>query len=217
MMRTLILLAAAIAAYAQGSNPKKTAEEYPVHGPSGVNEIGAEYMVHSFGSGDQMFVVENFLVVEVALYPPKGEPVMVDTARFGLRVNGKRTVLQPQNPAMVATTLHHRDWQSPRGVQADAGMGGIGVGLGYPRTQAPFPGGPDPNRVPPNQPRAPTGDSNTPVKETVKPEEVLAKTALPDGPHKGAVAGFLYFSWQGKVSSIKSIDLIYNDEVLKLR
>ena len=216
MLRTLIFLAAALAAHAQGSNPKTSAGEYPVQATSGLNQLGAEYMVHSFGSGEQMFVVENFLVVEVALFPPKGESVTVDTAKFGLRVNGKKVVLLPQNPAMVATTLQHRDWQVPRGPQADIGVGGVGVGLGHPRAQPPYPGGPDPNRLPP-QPRAPTGDSNIPAKETVKPEEVLVKTALPEGPHRGAVAGFLYFAWPGKVSSIKSIDLFYNDEVLKLR
>ena len=31
--------------------------------------LGAEYMVHSFGSNGQMFFTEDYLVVEVALYP----------------------------------------------------------------------------------------------------------------------------------------------------
>jgi hypothetical protein len=51
----------------------------------------------------------------------------------------------------------------------------------------------------------------------VKPEEVLVQTALPAGLHKGAVSGFLFFAWRGKTSSIKTLELLWNDAVLKLR
>ena len=36
----------------------------------------------------------------------------------------------------------------------------------------------------------------------MKPEELLAQTALPEGVHGGAVSGFLYFAHKGKTSSI---------------
>jgi hypothetical protein len=35
--------------------------------------------------------------------------------------------------------------------------------------------------------------------------------------HRGAVSGFLYFAYQGKTSSIKSLELMYEAAVLKLR
>ena len=54
-MRPLILLLAAVAAQAQGTTPKISAAEYPEHVQSGLNEIGAEYMVHSFSEGKQTF------------------------------------------------------------------------------------------------------------------------------------------------------------------
>ncbi len=216
MLRYLVFLAAAIAAHAQGTTPKSAAQEYPVHAASGLNQIGADYMVHSFSSGQRMYLAENFLVVEVALFPPKGEIVQVDAGQFALRVNGKKLALMAQNPAMVAANLKHRDWQTPRGPQADLGLGGINVGLGRPRTQAPFPGGPEQNRLP-TPPRAPDGDVNTPPRQTLPPEEVLIQTALPEGSYKGPVAGFVYFAWQGKASTIKSLDLIYAGVPLKLR
>jgi hypothetical protein len=220
MARYVIFFAAAIAAYAQGTTPKPTAEEYPVHAAAGRDQLGAEYMVHSFSSGEQMFIAENYLVVEVALIPPKGDQVHVETTRFSLRVNGKKP-LQPENPAAVVASLKHRDWQLPRGPQGGIGIPGIGVG--FPRQQGgPFPGGNDPNNPNgngrlPAPPRAPDGDSNTPKKEPVNAEDILMKTALPEGTYKGAVSGFIYFPWRGKASSIKSIDLLYDDVTLKLR
>src|SRR3954449_10785368 len=104
MVRYLVYLAAAAAAFAQGTTPKPSSEDYPVHAKSGANELAAEYMVHSFSAGEQMFIAENYLVVEVAFYPPKGGSVGVETGRFGLHDNGK-TPLAPESPAMVAASL----------------------------------------------------------------------------------------------------------------
>jgi hypothetical protein len=215
MVRFLFVLAAAVVAangaHAQGTTPKPSAEEYPEHATAGLYKIGADYMVHSFSSGEQMFIAENYLVVEVALFPPKGDSVHVETTKFSLRVNGKKP-LPPENPTAVAASLKHKGWQLPRGI----GLGGIGVGMGGPRTQSPFPGGPETNRLP-APPRAPDGDSNTPQKETVKAEDLLLQTALPEGSYKGPVSGFVYFPWRGKASSIKSIDLLYDDVTIRLR
>src|ERR1035441_7199773 len=91
-MRYLVILAFALLAQAQGTQPKASAAEYPVQAVAGNLAIGAEYTVHSFGSGEQMYLAENYLVVEVALFPPKGESVTADAAGFALRVNGKKTL-----------------------------------------------------------------------------------------------------------------------------
>jgi hypothetical protein len=215
MRRYVIFLVAAIAAQAQGTAPKASANDYPVQAKSGLNDIGAEYMVHSFSMGEQMYVAENYLVVEVAFFPPKGKSVGVEASKLSLSVNGKKA-LPAQNPAMVAAALKHRELQSRRGPLGAIGLGGINVGMGAPRTQSPFPGGTDQGRLP-NPPRAPDGDSNTPRKETENAEDILLKTALPEGTHKGPVSGFVYFAWQGKASTIKSIDLTYEGVVMKLR
>ncbi len=215
MVRYLVFLAAAVAAYAQGSPPKPSADDYPVQAKSGTTRIGADFMVHSFSAGEDMFIAEKFLVVEVAFYPPKDGKVAVATSDFTLTVNGKKP-LAAQNPAMVASALKHRDWQFPRGPLGNLGVGGVNVGGGQPRTQPPYPGAPDPNRLP-NPPRAPDGDSNTPQRETPNAEEVLFKTALPEGTHSKPVSGFIFFPWTGKVSSIKSLELMYDGVAIKLR
>jgi len=227
-MRYLLFLAFALAAHAQGSpglgigaegtRPKASAAEYPVQAESGNLAIGAEYMVHSFGSGEQMYLAENYLVVEVALYPPKGESVTAGAAKFALRVNGKKTLLYAQNPAMVAGHLNRRDYDAPRGVTADLGVGGVNIGLGHPQGRDPVTGAPEGRRLP-DPPRAP--DAGVPgggePRQRERPEELLTRTALPEDPHRGPVSGFLYFPYQGKASGLKSIDLLFQDAVMKLK
>jgi hypothetical protein len=228
-MRYLVFFAAVLAAHAQGTPglsihaegtpTKASAGEYPVQAKSGNLAIGAEYMVHSFGSGEQMYLAENYLVVEVALFPPKGEGITADAAKFALRVNGKKTLLYAQNPPMVASNLNRRDWDSPRGPTADLGVGGVNIGLGYPQGRDPVTGAPDRRRLP-NPPRAP--DAGAPggsePKERVRPEELLIRTALPEDPHSGPVSGFLYFPYlRGQASGLKSIDLLFQDAVMRLK
>jgi hypothetical protein len=216
-MRYLVFLAFALAAHAQGTRPKASAAEYPVQAESGNLAIGAEYMVHSFGSGEQMYLAENYLVVEVALFPPKGESVTADAARFALRVNGKKTLLYAQSPALVASHLNRRDWETTRGVTADLGVGGVDIGLGHPEERDPVTGAP--RRRLPAPPRAPDTGIPSGVERTQRerPEELLIRTALPGDPLRPAVSGFLYFPYQGKASGLKSIDLLFQDAVMKLK
>ena len=163
-MRYLAIFAFALAAHAQGSpgleiraegtQPKASAAEYPVQAISGNLTIGAEYMVHSFGGGEQMYLAERYLVVEVALFPPKGESVTADATKFALRVNGKKTLLYPQSPALVASHLNQREWETTRRVEADLGVAGVNIGLGHPEQRDPATGVPTGRRLP-NPPRAP--------------------------------------------------------------
>src|SRR4051794_11246083 len=104
-MRWTVLCFAALTAFGQGTTPKAAPSDYDVHGQSGSIEVGAEYMVHSFSNGEQTFLAENYLVVEVALYPfGKQDPVVVDLNQFRLRLNHKQT-LTPVRPSQVASTL----------------------------------------------------------------------------------------------------------------
>jgi hypothetical protein len=210
-------LFAAAPASAQGTTLKATPAEYPVHANAGSVVVGAEFMVHSFSQGEQTFIAQDYLVVEVALFPEKGESIDVNPGQFSLRVNGRKIALMPQVPAMVAASLNHSEWQQRPGGTADIGMGNAGVGIGHPRQTSPFPGAPPESRLP-RPPRAPDGDNPGGVeKEQVKPEELVVRTALPEGVHRGAVSGFLYFAYKGKTGSIKSLELLYEGAVLKLR
>ena len=71
----------------------------------------------------------------------------------------------------------------------------------------------------PSPPRAP--DPNRPPgvdpPEQVSPNELLVRTGFPTGDFQGPVSGFLYFPYRGKMSSIKSLELKYQDAVIQLK
>jgi hypothetical protein len=221
---TLILCCASFAFAQGGTDPKPKAEDYDVHASSKYVAIGAEFMIHSFSGQGQTYIVKDYLVVEVALYPPKDESVKppkyqsldVNEGSFALRINGKRQALTPVAPSMVVTALQHPDWQSGPRLEGGGGLGNTGVILGRPApTQVPGGQQPPQRRIPGAPP--PDNPGGIEPEPRVSAPELLVKTALPEGPHRGPVSGFLYFPYRGKTTSIKSLELLYEDTVLKLR
>lgn len=148
-----------------GTTPKSGAAGYPVHGQIGGLSMGAEFMVHSFSSGRAMFVAEDYLVVEVALYPANSAHLAVSATQFSLLVSGKKQVAA-QAAEFVAVALQTADWQ----------------------TQRPL----DPQEQP------------------VTASEVVVRMALPEGEASGAVSGYLYFPYRGKIKGIHSLELHYD-------
>jgi hypothetical protein len=203
----------------QGTEPKAKAEDYEAHGRSGTVEIGAEFMVRGFSRGNAMYIANDYVTVDVALYAPKGESVEIGYLDFQLRINGKKQTLLAQNPYMVAASVAHPEWQSERpGVEATAGAGNGGVILGGP-PRTPFPTGDPPGSAGPTIPRVPKPDppegiEAQPVKTAA---EIAVEAALPEGKNRTPVSGFLYFSYTGRNKSIKQVELLYRDAVLKLR
>ena len=206
------LLACTVVA-AQGTDTKKTPEEYPVHGAAGETRIAAEYNVRSVSAGTVGFITDDYLVVEAALFPPRGGMTVNNTA-WALRINGKKELILAQAPAMVAASLKYPDWNGQRGVVAAAGP----IIFGQPGPTPRFPG--DNRRTP--MPR--TGQVDQPAEE---PGEdiglVLERVSLPEGPRKQPVSGLVFFPWRGNLKKIKSVELLYTPDeksaptVLKLR
>lgn len=201
-----------------GTTPKQKPEEYEAHAEAHNARIGAEFLVHSFSRGEETFIASDYLVVEVALFPPKGETIVVRAGDFRLRINGKRQLLPPQTPGMVAASLQHPEWRTTPTMEADAGIGDKGVIIGGPpRNRNPFPGSVPPGQGPVNLPRAPAPDAGLDLPPRVKPAELVVETALPEGECHSARSGFLYFAYKGKIGSIKTLELLYQDAVVKLR
>jgi hypothetical protein len=210
-MRCLPFFLLTVAAFGQTEHKPKP-EDYPAHTQASVLGktvgLGAEFMVHSFSAGEDSYIAPAFLVVEVALYPEKGGTLQVSPTQFTLRINGKKQPLIAQPPGLVASSLSHPEGNQRPRFQLGGGMGGIGAGTGQPRPNT------MPGQDPQQMPRDNSGEERRP---RVKPEELVVKTALPQGEFKGPVSGFLYFSYKGKAGSIKSLELLYEDAVIKLR
>jgi hypothetical protein len=190
-----------------GTAPKASAQDYPVRAKLEKLSIGAEYLVHSFSSGREMFIAKDYLVVEVALYPAKGESLLVEAGHFSLRVNGRKQALSPQTPEIVANALKYPDPNTSTGLHPTAQLGP--VILGQPRPAERFPGDPNAQTGRP-PPRAPEDNPSGLDKEPpAKADELVVEAALPEGEHHGPTSGFLYFPYRGKVSRIRSLELVF--------
>jgi hypothetical protein len=213
-MRYLAWICAAGIACAQGTEPKPKADDYEVQGAVKGVTLGAEYMVYSVSGQGKTFLVNDHLVVEVALFPPKGKTVAAGASEFQLRVDGK--TLRPVTPHMVVAAQTQRQWYPTRGVQATAGSGDDIVILGGPTRQMPPYGN---GRRTPTPPRAPEPEnrSGLPPAETVSADELIPATALPEGDFKGPVSGYIYFPFTGKASKVRRVDLLYGDAILRLK
>jgi hypothetical protein len=220
-MRYLLLLCSAGLLSGQGSDPKRSAEDYEVHAQAKDAAIGAEFTVHSFSRGEAMFVVQDFLVLEVAIFPPKGATLEIHNTDFVLRINGRKQLLEAAAPTLVVADRQHPEWRQPDPtVQASAGINNTGVTIGGPPVNRnPFPGSQTPGTGTRTYPpvEIPRDNPSGVQKEPVDAAELLLQTALVEGPHHSATSGFLYFPFRGKVSSIKTLELLYRDGELKLR
>jgi len=205
----LLLPAFAVVLAAQyGTTPKKSEQDYPAHARLQKLSIGAEYLVHSFSSGRQMFIAKDYLVVEVALFPANGQSLPVSAGDFTLRVNRHKEALAAQAPEIVANTLKYQDPNTSTGLHPTAQLGPIVLGA-PPQPVERFPG--DPNvKTPPPPPTGPTDAPNGLDKDPpVKPEELVVQAALPEGEHRGPTSGFLYFPYRGSIKRIHSLELLF--------
>jgi hypothetical protein len=212
-MRVLLALALVFAPWLSAQTEHKDkASDYPVHATAGRISIGADYLIHSIPAGDQTLLAKDYLVVEVAVFPAVAEPVSIDGNTFKLRLNRQKFLLTSIAPGFVAASLKYPDWEQHPAAEVSAGMGDAGVTLGRPQAAGRFPGDPTgtQNRLP-TPPRAPTTEEQNGIQrerpETV--DEIIARTALVEGPADHPVSGFLYFPYKGKIKSLKSVDLIY--------
>ncbi len=195
-----------------GTSARPTAADYPIHAQMGEAWLGADYHVRSVLARGQSIMVQDYLVVEVALYPPPGKSLAVSAGQFTLRLNGKKQLLHAQAPGFVAAALKYPDWERRPTLVATGSVGNAGVIIGRPEQTERFPDDNRPTRTrlpaPPRAP-APENPSGLDKEEPPKPEELVVEAALPGGEFKGTVSGYLYFAYKGKTKSIRTLELLY--------
>ena len=108
-MRPLLLLGLAASVFAQGTNPREKPEDYPAYAQARSAWIGGQFTVHSFSGEGRSYLAKGFLVVELALYPPRGRSVDVHSGNFALHINGRKHEVLPQMLSLVAAAITHGD------------------------------------------------------------------------------------------------------------
>ena len=200
--RLEIFLLAGLLYADDGLAPRPKPEDFPVNEKTEKLAIGAEFMVHSFGRDSDRYVHEDYLTVEVGVYPMnRAAPLLVSRAHFMLRVNGKKEAILADTPSMVSMSLKYRDWDQQSQRQDGGGQ----------QTESRFPGD---NRPTQGRRPAPTQapEGTTPAGPAhIPPSELLREVALDEKEHKYPAGGYLYFPFRGKLKSVKTLDLIYNN------
>jgi hypothetical protein len=172
--------------------PRSGAEKYAAHAKAGNAAIGATLLtskdVRKTFSAD---LNRCCRVVEVGLYPFKGEPIDVSTGDFILRLAGTETAVRASSGALVAAQLQRKN-------SGDRGITTLGeVHVGYESGTDPITGqrvhGVESGvgvGVGNSLPRAPSPDRDRDLMQLE-----LTEKALSDGTAPAPVAGYLYFSF----------------------
>jgi hypothetical protein len=186
--------------------------DYPVHAQLPQFEIGADYLVHNIPAEKRAYSADQYLVVEVAIFPGSGDRVRVSRNDFTLRVNDKK-ILDTVSPGTVASALKYSGWERGTNMSAEAaGPGDVtGVG-GVPSAVGRFPG--DASSITParaGQSRSTADTYGGAPEQNVPVDQAIANVALPDGLLKKPVKGCLFFRFDGKLKSIRSLELVYTD------
>jgi len=190
---------------------RATPADYQVVALAGKVSIAAEFTGHAIPNAQEPLQSEDYVAVEVALFGPAGERLVITASDFSLRLNGKKEALPSQPFGLVARQIKDPEWvpeeggsSGPRSKTAFSGSaGGASAGSGR------QPGDPPP---PPPKP---------PIELLRNWQQRVARAALAEGDRALPQAGLLFFPYRGKTESIKSIELVYagpaGNAVLKLR
>ncbi len=168
----------------------------------------AEFCGHSVPYAGTTYFTADHIVVEIEVLPDKSTPIRLTSGEFRLRINGKKDLLAPETPSMVAASLQYSDWSQRPRLVAQAGP----IIVGRPRQQPRFPGDTRPGQ-PPNRPV----DRQDDHPATKTDAEAIVEAALPEGPTLGPTKGLVYFPYRGKLKSLKTIELLWGERILKLQ
>lgn len=185
--------------------PRKSAQDYPAHAESAAVDLGAEYQVHSFSAGGQMYFTRDYLVFEAGVYPKK--LIELTGSSFELRVNKSKIPLEEASPEFVAAALRHPDAIPRSHLELGGGIGNAGVVIGAPTPTERFPG--DPSVRPPLAQAPEDPDEAAAIRRAPQdPAELALSSALRRGEVTHPIAGNVYFYFSGNVRKLKNLSLI---------
>ena len=175
----------------QGLPARATPTDYQTQAKVGSVTIGAEFTGHGIPNAQQPLNSEEYVAVEVGLFGPADARLMIGPTDFSLRINGKKDLLPSQPWGLVAKGVKDLEWVSPDAVPGEVKSKGSVNG-----------GGQGSSTLPPPPPKVPI--------DVLRGWQLAVKNAaLTQGDRALPQAGLIYFPYRGKVTSIRSMELIY--------
>jgi hypothetical protein len=172
-----------------GLPPRAAPSDYQKQVKAGAVTIAAEFAGHGVPTPEGALSTEDYVVVEAAFYGPPEARLRLSFSNFSLRINGKKAPTPAEYYERVVRSVKDPDWTPPEKPEKQSSFNtGGGGGAG---DSAPLP-----PKVPPELQRAWT--------------QRVKKASLTEGDRPLPQAGLLYFSYGGKVKSIRSVELIYS-------
>src|SRR5437763_336976 len=98
---------AVLVLHAQGTKPREKPADYHVQSRIPGFDLAAEYLAHSMPEQGGVIDVNEYLVIELAVFPTTTAAPTVTSGEFTLRVTnnrGHKSVLSAQAPGMVAAS-----------------------------------------------------------------------------------------------------------------
>lgn len=189
--------------------PRASATDYPVQGKVAGFTLAAEYFGRSAPTvattGEATIFTGYYLVVEVAVYPERGQTVAVRPYELRLFINGAKAGLLPQSSSLVAGTFKYHGYE--HGFDLDTQVGPILI-PGSPRRGPSFPG--DPTERQTTRPTVPIPDNDSQRKSQERqqdPAAILPALDLESGEASRPVSGYLYFFWRAHTNKIRDMEL----------
>ncbi|MBA3973082.1 MAG: hypothetical protein C0504_02555 [Candidatus Solibacter sp.] len=190
--------------------PRKSPAEYRAQAETPAAALGAEYIGRFVTGNGGSHAIGDYIAIEVGYYPKTREAVAVRGSDFMLRINGAKQLVYPQVAQLVAGAIRNPHWERQRGLVTGVGMGGGGIVIGGPRQRSRFPGDPTVRAPMPDPTSTEQGVSqdseNDPLEEAAR---AVAGSALPEGGETGVRAGYIYFIYGKKLSTLKKIELVW--------
>jgi len=184
---------------ATGIPPRTAPAEYQAHGQAGAITIAAEFTRHSVATLQATLSTEDYVVVEVGLFGPPAARLKLNHEDFSLRINGKKLPLHAQPYGLVFESLKDPEWVPP---EPAGGKSKTGISTGGDSGQG---AGSEPPVVP-----------KMPFELVRVMQQRLQKASLPEGDRALPVGGLIFFSYHGKPSGIKTLDLLYDGPAGKM-
>ena len=156
--------------------------------------------------------IRGVLVFEVGAFPASGKSLHLTENSFELNWKGnKNPPLVPVDYQYLVALLRNPWWSDGPGLEISAGKvdprtgRGPRVRVGGPQRPPPVPGR-SPGDTPREVPGAPRKPEREPHPDEL-PERIVLLHALPNEPMSKASAGYVYFSYRGKLTKLNNLVL----------